>query len=66
MIFYSILKIWLIFSLVVNNLYPFVKTVSKEGITVPDAVEQIDIGTSCVTFVTLHDITDIFNRSSLI
>ena len=30
--------------LVVNNLYPFVKTVSKEGVTLAEAVEQIDIG----------------------
>lgn len=30
--------------LVVCNLYPFVKTISKEGVTVPDAVENIDIG----------------------
>ncbi|KAK3734819.1 hypothetical protein QZH41_009692 [Actinostola sp. cb2023] len=29
---------------VVCNLYPFVKTIAKEGVTVPDAVEQIDIG----------------------
>lgn len=26
------------------NLYPFVKTVSKDGVTVGDAVENIDIG----------------------
>jgi len=30
--------------LVVNNLYPFVKTVSAPGVTLPEAVEQIDIG----------------------
>lgn len=29
---------------VVCNLYPFVKTVAKEGVTVDDAVENIDIG----------------------
>jgi phosphoribosylaminoimidazolecarboxamide formyltransferase/IMP cyclohydrolase len=29
---------------VVCNLYPFVKTVSKEGVTIPEAVENIDIG----------------------
>lgn len=29
---------------VVCNLYPFVKTVSKEGVSVDDAVENIDIG----------------------
>lgn len=29
---------------VVCNLYPFVKTISKEGVTIPDAVENIDIG----------------------
>ena len=26
------------------NLYPFVKTVSSPGVTVPEAVEKIDIG----------------------
>ncbi|XP_070549201.1 bifunctional purine biosynthesis protein ATIC-like isoform X1 [Ptychodera flava] len=30
--------------LVACNLYPFVKTISREGVTVSDAVEQIDIG----------------------
>lgn len=30
--------------LVVCNLYPFVKTVTKEGVTIEDAVENIDIG----------------------
>ena len=34
------------FRVVACNLYPFVKTVSKEGVTVADAVEQIDIGMS--------------------
>jgi len=29
---------------VVCNLYPFVKTVNKEGVTIPEAVENIDIG----------------------
>lgn len=29
---------------VVCNLYPFVKTVSREGVTVEEAVENIDIG----------------------
>jgi phosphoribosylaminoimidazolecarboxamide formyltransferase/IMP cyclohydrolase len=29
---------------VVCNLYPFVNTVSKEGVTIPEAVENIDIG----------------------
>lgn len=32
------------FRLVVCNLYPFVKTVSKENVTIDDAVENIDIG----------------------
>ncbi|XP_059056702.1 bifunctional purine biosynthesis protein ATIC [Achroia grisella] len=31
-------------SVVVCNLYPFVETVSKSGVTVADAVENIDIG----------------------
>ena len=30
--------------LVVCNLYPFQETIAKEGVTLPDAVEQIDIG----------------------
>ncbi|GAB0090579.1 Bifunctional purine biosynthesis protein PurH-like [Sergentomyia squamirostris] len=30
--------------LVVCNLYPFVDTISKPGVTMPDAVENIDIG----------------------
>lgn len=30
--------------IVVCNLYPFVNTVSKEGVTIPEAVENIDIG----------------------
>lgn len=30
--------------MVVCNLYPFVRTVSREGVTVEDAVENIDIG----------------------
>lgn len=29
---------------VVCNLYPFVKTISKEGVTIPEAVENVDIG----------------------
>ncbi|KAJ3080800.1 bifunctional phosphoribosylaminoimidazolecarboxamide formyltransferase/IMP cyclohydrolase [Quaeritorhiza haematococci] len=29
---------------VVCNLYPFQKTVAKEGVTIPEAVEEIDIG----------------------
>lgn len=32
------------FQIVVCNLYPFVQTVSKSDVTVPDAVENIDIG----------------------
>lgn len=31
---------------VVCNLYPFVKTVASPGVTIPEAVEQIDIGKS--------------------
>jgi phosphoribosylaminoimidazolecarboxamide formyltransferase/IMP cyclohydrolase len=30
--------------LVVVNLYPFEQTIAREGVTVPEAVEQIDIG----------------------
>ncbi|WP_017318495.1 bifunctional phosphoribosylaminoimidazolecarboxamide formyltransferase/IMP cyclohydrolase [Mastigocladopsis repens] len=30
--------------LVVVNLYPFAETISKEGVTLPEAIEQIDIG----------------------
>lgn len=32
------------FQLVVCNLYPFQETITKEGVTVPEAIEQIDIG----------------------
>ncbi len=34
--------------LVVVNLYPFRETVSKSGVTVPQAIEQIDIGGVCL------------------
>jgi len=34
--------------LVVVNLYPFVETVSREGVTLEDAIEQIDIGGPCM------------------
>src|SRR6266550_7252053 len=30
--------------LVVVNLYPFEQTIAREGVTVPEAIEQIDIG----------------------
>ena len=30
--------------MVVVNLYPFEETIAKEGVTLPEAVEQIDIG----------------------
>lgn len=30
--------------LVVSNLYPFASTIAKEGVTLPEAVEQIDVG----------------------
>lgn len=36
--------LYLFSRVVVCNLYPFVKTVSTPGVTVEDAVEQIDIG----------------------
>ena len=32
------------FGLVVCNLYPFEQTIAKPGVTVPEAIEQIDIG----------------------
>lgn len=32
------------FDLVVVNLYPFEQTIAKEGVALPDAIEQIDIG----------------------
>lgn len=35
---------WPLFDLVAVNLYPFVETVSREGISEAEAVEQIDIG----------------------
>ncbi|NTU59639.1 MAG: IMP cyclohydrolase [Deltaproteobacteria bacterium] len=34
--------------LVAVNLYPFEKTVAQEGCTLPEAVEQIDIGGPCM------------------
>lgn len=34
--------------MVVVNLYPFVETVSREGVTLEDAIEQIDIGGPCM------------------
>ena len=32
------------FELVVCNLYPFEQTIARKGVTVPEAIEQIDIG----------------------
>jgi phosphoribosylaminoimidazolecarboxamide formyltransferase / IMP cyclohydrolase len=32
------------FQLVVVNLYPFEKTIAQEGVTIPQAIEKIDIG----------------------
>lgn len=32
------------FELVVVNLYPFEETITKEGVSIPEAIEQIDIG----------------------
>ncbi len=32
------------FTLVVCNLYPFQQTIAKPGVTIPEAIEQIDIG----------------------
>lgn len=32
------------FQLVVCNLYPFEQTIAKDGVTIPEAIEQIDIG----------------------
>jgi len=32
------------FDLVAVNLYPFVQTVARPGVTIPEAIEQIDIG----------------------
>jgi phosphoribosylaminoimidazolecarboxamide formyltransferase/IMP cyclohydrolase len=34
----------LTFELVVVNLYPFEQTIAREGVTIPAAIEQIDIG----------------------
>ena len=42
---------WIMFCrIVVCNLYPFVKTISKEGCTMEDAVEEIDIGKNAAIF----------------
>ena len=35
---------WQLIDLVVVNLYPFVETISRDGVTEAEAVEQIDIG----------------------
>lgn len=46
-IYYHESIIWLyylFFRIVVNNLYPFVKTVADPSVLVEKAVEQIDIG----------------------
>ena len=32
------------FQIVVCNLYPFEQTIAKEGVSIPEAIEQIDIG----------------------
>ena len=32
------------FELVACNLYPFAETIAKDGVTIPEAIEQIDIG----------------------
>jgi len=34
--------------LVCVNLYPFVETIAKPGVTLPEAIEQIDIGGPCM------------------
>lgn len=34
--------------MVVVNLYPFTQTIAKAGVTLPEAVEQIDIGGPCM------------------
>lgn len=36
--------------IVACNLYPFKETVAKEGVTIPEAVEEIDIGKFLGTF----------------
>ena len=40
-----------IFSVVVCNLYPFKDTISKDGVSVTEAVEQIDIGKCRITVI---------------
>ena len=41
-------KLVLFCRIVVCNLYPFVKTISKVDCTMEDAVEEIDIGNTCI------------------
>jgi phosphoribosylaminoimidazolecarboxamide formyltransferase / IMP cyclohydrolase len=36
---------------VVCNLYPFQETVAKTGVTVPEAVEEVDIGMLSLGFI---------------
>lgn len=38
-------------SVVVCNLYPFKDTISKDGVSVSEAVEQIDIGKCRITVI---------------
>lgn len=55
------------FRIVVNNLYPFAKTIAKPDVFVPEAIEQIDIGTLVTFFQTLSifkpcDVSDILDE----
>ena len=43
LIFFEILNNYIL-RIVVNNLYPFAKTIAKPDVMIPEAVEQIDIG----------------------
>lgn len=40
----SVISLAFLYRIVVNNLYPFAKTIAKPDVLVPEAVEQIDIG----------------------
>ena len=44
---------------VVNNLYPFTKTVSRDGVTLEDALENIDIGGPAMTRAAAKNFPDV-------
>ncbi|MEK9675786.1 MAG: bifunctional phosphoribosylaminoimidazolecarboxamide formyltransferase/IMP cyclohydrolase, partial [Chloroflexota bacterium] len=45
--------------IVVNNLYPFQQTIAKEGVTLDDALENIDIGGPAMTRAAAKNFPDV-------